>query len=111
MSPHRRPRRLIWIASPFTVWALHFVAVYSIQGLVCGRGWTTGAAWTGMGLATVLAFSAVAWIGLRARRESTAEDVAGEKKFSARLVAMLSLLTLVAMALTTLPMLLLHPCE
>jgi hypothetical protein len=110
MKALRRPRRLMWIASPFTVWGLHFVAVYSIQGLACGRGWTAGAAWLGMGLATLPAFAAVAWIGLHARRQAAA-DVAGEKRFAARLVAMLSLLALVAMALTTLPIPLLRPCE
>lgn len=111
MSGSRRPRRLSWIASPFIVWALHFVAVYSIQGLACARGWPMAGAWLGMGLATVPAFAAVAWIGLHARRQALAPEVPGEKKFAARLVAMLSLLALVAMAFTSLPVLLLQPCE
>ncbi|MGY1409528.1 hypothetical protein ACW5EG_08130 [Luteimonas sp. A611] len=111
MSAPRRQRRLSWIASPFVVWGLHFVAVYSIQGLACGRGWPVTGAWLGMGLATVPAFASVAWIGLHARRELLAPEVSGEKRFAAKVVAMLSLLALVAMAFTCLPMLLLQPCE
>ena len=111
MTRSRRPRRLLWIASPFAIWALHFVLVYSIQGLVCARGWAVAAAWAGMALVTLPAFVAVAWLGLRARRRAQAADVAGEKRFAARLVAMLSLLAALAMVFTILPALLLNPCE
>jgi uncharacterized membrane protein SirB2 len=111
VSAPRRPRRLSWIASPFVVWGLHFVAVYAIQGLACARGWPVAGAWLGMGLATAAAFAAVAWIGLHARREALAPEVPGEKRFAARVVAMLSLLALLAMAFTSLPVLLLQPCE
>jgi len=111
VSGLRGPWRLSWIASPFVVWALHFVAVYSIQGLACGRGWPVVGAWLGMGLATVPAFAAVAWIGLHARRELLAPEVPGEKRFAAKVVAMLSLLALMAMTFTSLPMLQLQPCE
>ena len=100
-----------WIASPFVVWGLHFVAVYSIQGLVCGRGWTAGAAWLGIGLSTLPAFAAVAWLGLDARRRTRDAAAPGEQRFAAKLVAMLSLLSLVAMVFTILPVTLLHPCE
>lgn len=111
MTRSRRPRRLSWIASPFVVWGLHFVAVYSIQGLVCGRGWPAAWAWAGMAAATLPAFAAVGWIGLRARRMARAAEAAGDKRFAARLVAMLSLLALLAMVFTIVPVLLLHPCE
>src|SRR5690606_19246891 len=60
VSAPRRQWRLTWIASPFVVWGLHFVAVYSIQGLACGRAWPVAGAWLGMGLATAPAFAAVA---------------------------------------------------
>jgi uncharacterized membrane protein SirB2 len=105
------PRRLTWIAGPFVVWGLHFLAVYSIQGLACGRGWPVAGAWLGMTLATVAAFAAVAWIGLRARRELLAREAPPEKRFAAKVVAMLSLLALVAIVFTSVPMLLLQPCE
>ena len=111
MSRSGRPKRLSWIASPFVAWGLHFVAVYSIQGLVCARGWPLAHAWLGMGLATLAAFAVVAWIGLRARHQAAAEANPGEQRFTARLVAMLCLLSLVAMAFTIAPALLLHPCE
>ena len=111
MSWWSRPKRLSWIASPFVVWGLHFVAVYSIQGLVCGRGWTAGAAWLGIGLSTLPAFAAVAWLGLDARRRTRDAAAPGEQRFAAKLVAMLSLLSLVAMVFTILPVTLLHPCE
>ncbi len=111
MSGSGRPKRLSWIASPFAIWGLHFVAVYSIQGLACARGWPASGAWAGIGMSTLAAFIAVAWIGLRARRLAGAADDPGEKRFAARLVAMLSLLSLVAMVFTILPVLLLHPCE
>ena len=111
MSGAGRPRRLSWIASPFAAWGLHFVTVYAIQGLACARGWAVADARLGIGLATLPAVAAVAWIGLRARREAAAEANPGEKRFAARLVAMLCLLSLLAMAFTIVPALLLHPCE
>lgn len=111
MSAPRRQWRLTWIASPFVVWGLHFVAVYSIQGLACGRAWPVAGAWLSMGLATAPAFAAVAWIGLHARRELLAPQQPGARRFAARVVAMLSLLALLAMVFTSLPMLLLQPCE
>lgn len=107
----RRPRRLSWIASPFLVWGLHFFAAYSLQGLACGRGWPDATAWLAIGGVTLPAFLAVAWIGLRARRGAAVPDSGDGRRFAARLVAMLSLLALLAMAFTTIPVLLLQPCE
>lgn len=111
MSWWSRPKRLSWIASPFVVWGLHFVAVYSIQGLVCGRGWPPGGAWLGIGLSTLVAFAAVAWLGLDARSRARDANLPGETRFTAKLVAMLSLFSLVAMVFTIVPVPLLHPCE
>ena len=111
MSGLSRPRRLSWIASPFLAWGLHFFVVYSLQGLVCGRGWSPASAWWGMGALTVAAFATVAWIGLRARRVVAAAGDDAGRRFTARMVAMLCVLALVAMGFTVLPALLLHPCE
>lgn len=111
MSGLSRPRRLLWIASPFLAWGLHFFAVYALQGLVCGRGWNVGAAWWGMGALTVAAFCALAWIAVRARRAARGAGEDAGRRFTARLVAMLCALALVAMGFTVLPALLLHPCE
>lgn len=68
------PWRLTGMAAPLAIWAAHFVAVYSLQGLACGEGWQrqrVGGAemvsWWLL-LATLLALAAIAWLGLRALR-------------------------------------------
>ena len=93
------------------VWALHFAAVYILQGLGCTRGWPDPATGIGLGASTVLAFAAVAWIGARAWRQLRGAGDVGQARFVARLVAILSLLAAVAIAFTSIPMFLLLPCE
>ncbi|WP_202844687.1 hypothetical protein [Luteimonas saliphila] len=106
-----RPRRFSWIAAPMAAWALHFAAVYILQGLGCARGWADGSTRIAMGASTALAFAAVAWIGTHAWRRLRAAGDAGETRFVARLVAILSLLAALAIAFTSLPMFLLLPCD
>ncbi|AKC85430.1 hypothetical protein [Pseudoxanthomonas suwonensis] len=108
------PWRLTGMAAPMAVWALHFVLVYSVQGLACAEGWNQpGARWTMLG-STVLALLAIAWLGLRARRAAAAADAPDaavrRRRFTALATALLSLLAAVAVLFTTVPILLLSPC-
>lgn len=104
-----RPRRFTRIAAPLLPWAIHFVAVYSLQGLVCARGWSQLAGQTGMIGMTVVALAAIASIGFHAwrgmRRESSAEAL-----FTARVTLYASGLSLVAVLFTATPLWLLAPC-
>lgn len=112
MATPSRPRRLSWIALPLLPWALHFVAIYSLQGLVCARGWSQPAGMGGMVVLTLMAFAAIAWIGVRAWRVVRTRD-AGQHGhlFAARVALLLSALSMVAVAFTAMPLLLLAPCE
>src|SRR5690606_36830620 len=109
MSGLSRPRRLSWIASPFLAWGLHFFVVYSLQALVCGRGWSPASAGWASGSPTVAAFAPVGWCGLRARRMVAAAGGDAGRRLTARMVAMLCGLALVPMGFTVLPAVLLHP--
>lgn len=114
MAGRLAPWRLTGMAAPMAVWALHFVLVYSVQGVACAEGWNPSAArWTMLG-STVLALAAIAWLGLRARRavaDAHAQDAAaGRRRFAALATALLSLLAAVAVLFTTVPILLLPPC-
>src|SRR5690606_19636744 len=66
------PWRLTGLAAPLAIWAAHFLAVYSMQGLACGEGWQRQrvaglemVSWWLL-LATLLALAAIAWMGARA---------------------------------------------
>lgn len=112
MATTSRPRRFSWIALPLVPWAVHFVAIYSLQGLVCARGWSQAAGQAGMVALTLLAFVAIAWIGLHAWRALHAEDADDDgRRFAARVALLLSALSMVAVAFTALPLLLLAPCQ
>ncbi|QDH71124.1 hypothetical protein [Marilutibacter alkalisoli] len=107
-----RRSRFGWIAAPMLPWALHFVAIYSLQGLVCARGWNQVGGVVGMLALTVLAWGATAWLGALGRRAlAAAADDPGATRFAARLVVWLSLLSAVAILFTALPVVLLAPCE
>jgi hypothetical protein len=112
MNAGLRRSRFGWIAAPMVPWALHFVAVYSLQGLVCARGWSQPAGVAGMIALTLLAWGVVAWLGVRGRRVlAGADDGPHGTRFAARLVVLLSVLSAVAVAFTVLPVLLLAPCQ
>lgn len=113
MARRIAPWRLTGIAMPMAVWALHFVVVYSLQGLACAGHVGRMAALAGMGATTVLAWLAIAWQGLRAlrARRAAADDVDGRRlRFAATLTALLALLAALAVLFTALPILLLPPC-
>ena len=117
------PYRLTGLAAPMAVWALHLVAVYSLQGVTCGEelanrriaGLETLTWWV---LAmTAAAFAARAWMGLRAlRARHVSEDdrssplLASRRRFTASVTALLSALSAVAVLFTTIPVLLLPGC-
>lgn len=112
MTAPSRMRRFSWIAAPMVWWALHFVSVYSLQGLVCARGWSEPAGIAVIALLTLAAWSAVAWNGLHGRRVlQVADDEPHGTRFAARLVTWLSVLSAVAITFTVLPVLLLPPCR
>ena len=119
LSPHR----LTGIAAPWTVWALHFVAVYSLQGVTCAEdvlrremAGAETASWILLGLG-VIALAATAWLGLRAWRawRSARRDVqpavaVRRQRFSSAVVMLSALLASVAIVFTTIPVLMLPPC-
>lgn len=106
-----RRSRFLWIAAPFLPWALHFFAIYAIQGLACGRGWSAAWTYAAMGALSLACMVAVGGIGARAWAQVRSSRARADAAMAARLVAMLSALSLLAIAMTTLPVLLLSPCE
>ncbi len=111
------------MAAPLALWALHFVAVYSLQGLACARQlWrtpvagleaTTWALW----LLTLLALAAIAVPGARAlqawrRARQAADGRAGSERmrFLWALTALAALLAAIAVVFTAIPIALLPTC-
>ncbi len=122
MSPaFLAPHRLTGIAAPLTVWALHLVVVYAMQGLACAQGWQR-TPWAGreavfwwLLLTTLVAAVAIVWLGLRAWRVSRAErgaqdDTARRRLFGARLTLASAAMALLAVAFTATPIFLLPTC-
>lgn len=117
------PYRLTGMAAPMAVWAVHLVAVYSLQGVACVEGLDrirfAGAealAWWLCGL-TAIALVAIAWMGLRAwrgwRTARPGSDVparAARRRFASAVTAALSVMSIVAVCFTTIPILLLPGC-
>ena len=125
------PWRLTGMATPLAVWAAHFLAVYIMQGLACAEGWQRErvagvemVTWWLL-LATLLAFAAIGWMGIRAlrcRRLAAFEvraaggahrplaAAARRRKFMAMLTALVAVVSFIAVAYTTIPVLLLPPC-
>lgn len=117
------PWRLTGIAAPMAVWALHLVAVYSLQGITCGQdlgnprlAGLPALAWWVLAL-TAACFAALAWLGLRAWRgwraanaDRSTPAIAARRRFGASVTAALSVLAAVAVLFTTIPVLLLPGC-
>lgn len=108
------PWKLVGIAAPMGVWALHFVAVYSLQGLTCAQGWNPRAGSLGMVALTVPALAAIVWLGMRgwkvARTSTSADAVARRTRFAAQATGLCALLAGVAVLFTLAPVLLLPAC-
>ncbi|GGK13601.1 hypothetical protein [Luteimonas terricola] len=125
MSSALSPYRLTGIGAPMAVWALHLVAVYSLQGVACAEGWdrlrfagVESLAWWLVAL-TAAALAALAWFGLRAWRgwhiarfgQSDAPPaLASRRRFAAAVTGALSVMAAVAVCFTTIPVLLLPGC-
>jgi len=124
MSDALSPWRLTGIAAPMAVWALHLVAVYSLQGVACAEGWDRirfagleALTWWLLAL-TLAALMALAWLGLRAWRGWQAACSGTEhpprqtarRRFSAAVTGALSAMAAVAVCFTTIPVLLLPGC-
>lgn len=117
------PLRLVGLAAPMAVWALHLLAVYVVQGVTCGQsfgnarvGGLEPLAWWVLAM-TAASLAALAWLGKRAWRahraaavERARPAVAGRRRFSAAVTAALSVLAAVAVLFTTIPVLLLPGC-
>ncbi|MCD9028838.1 hypothetical protein LDO26_11535 [Luteimonas sp. BDR2-5] len=111
------------MAAPLAVWALHFVAVYSLQGVACARQvWRTPVAglepvtWA-LALLTVLALAAIALPGaaaLRAWRRTRAADdgraAVRRERFLWALTALAALAATIAVLFTATPIALLPTC-
>ncbi len=113
------PYRLTGMAAPMTVWALHFVAAYAMQGLACAREWQR-LPWGGreavfwwLLLATLAALVAIAGLGLRAWRallRSADDHAVRNRRFATRVTLAASAMALLAVGFTATPIFLLPPC-
>lgn len=120
--------RLVVMAAPLGVWALHFVLVYSLTGLACVEAGVTrywlgvpaprGALllWTATALLMVGGMGVLAWREHRrlSAQLSTADDSARaaleRKCFSARVAVLLATVAAVAIAFTIIPVFVLPDC-
>lgn len=114
MGGFLRPSTLVGIAAPMGVWALHLVAVYSVQGLTCAEGWSPRAGfWTMLAL-TLPALAGIGWLGARAWRASRAatgaDAVSRRTRFAAQATGLCAILAAVAVLFTLAPVLLLPVC-
>lgn len=116
--------RLVTVALPLALWAVHFVVAYAAQGTACARGlWRMrvagleGVTW-GLLLATAAALAAVAWLATRAHRvrvaalRDPAEDALTRRtRFLSTLALLVAAIAAIAIVFTTLPILLLPTCR
>ena len=112
------------MSAPFVLWALHFVALYSLQGLACARQlWRTPVAgletmtWVLWAL-TALVLAAIAWEALRVwhiRRVLLAGDDTGRadhtrRRFMTTLGLLGAAVSALGVAFTAAPLALLPTC-
>lgn len=122
------PSRLVGMAAPPTVWAVHFVVVYGWVGLACSGAWDART-WLGVRLLiwmllawTLVALALTAWLGRRAHRmhrrieceleaaEDAAHPALARQCFTARVTTLLAGLAAIAIAFTAVPMFVLPDC-
>ena len=70
------PWRLTGMATPLVLWALHFVAVYSMQGLACAEDWQRQRAAAAPVAAGVAAGGAFGFAGFRTMYRSATKQAA-----------------------------------
>lgn len=127
LSPHR----LTGMTAPMLLWALHFVVVYSLQGVSCVEGWQhlrlggwAAVTWWLLGLTLAILVAQVA-LGVRALRawrkarrelerrepgQGHGQPPAPHRRFTAAATGALALLAVVATCFTAIPILLLPTC-
>lgn len=116
------PTRLTGVAAPMAVWALHFVAVYSVVGVGCEAGWQQGRTLGLSGLVwallavTVVCLALIVALGLRAwpawrAAETRADPRQRRVRFLAGASGALSAIAAIAVLFTALPILFLPPCQ
>ncbi|MCD9098335.1 hypothetical protein LU699_10420 [Luteimonas fraxinea] len=117
------PIGLTRMSMPLVVWALHFVVVYSLQGLACARAlWRAPVAgletmtWVLWAL-TLLALGVIALFGasaLRAwriaRAQTDGRTETSRLRFLTALSALVALIAAIGVAFTALPVALLPTC-
>ena len=126
MLERLRRNGLLTMAAPMTVWTLHFVAIYSLVGLACERGWTLHVVaglnmlvWQ-LAVLCAITLAVLAWLALRAARASKLDaaatspvgqdGVVKRRRFVARVTLALCLLAAVAVLFTTIPAFLVPTC-
>jgi hypothetical protein len=117
------PIGLTRMSMPLVVWALHFVMVYSLQGLACARTlWRTPVAgqdamtWVLWAL-TVLALGVIALFGASAlrvwriaRAQTDGRSGTTRLRFLTALSALVALIAAIGVVFTALPVALLPTC-
>lgn len=117
------PVGLTRMSMPLVVWALHFVVVYSLQGLACARAlWRAPVAgletmtWVLWAL-TVLALGVIALFGARAlrawriaRAQTDGRTETARLRFLTALSALVALIAAIGVVFTALPVALLPTC-
>ncbi len=121
-----RGYRLTEMAMPAVVWAVHFVAVYSMAGLACEQGWQRGriagletVTWLLAG-ATLLSWLVLAFIarsGWRGRAAQPGADDArcvrpdqARKRFLSTVTLAMAAIAALAVLFTVIPVFLLPTC-
>lgn len=116
-----RPDRLIGMTLPMVLWALHFVAVYSLAGIGCEQDWYrqrlagTNVLSLVLIVTTLAALVPIALLGWRAlhwqrqRPPSTSHDQPGPRLLI-WLTGVLAIVATVAVLFTATPIVLLPPC-
>lgn len=118
-----RPDRLTGMALPMIMWAVHFVAAYSLAGLGCEQGWQhqpligVNLLTASLVLLTVLILVIIIMIGLQAwwlcrnpDTRSETEPRARRARFLSTMTMVLSALAAIAVLFTATPIVMLPPC-
>ncbi len=118
----QRDSLIAMIAAPI-LWAVHFTLVYFAVALRCAVDFFSGE-WLGVstlgwtiGLLTVAAIAGIAVLGLlgyrrwRTSPEHSAPEPAGRQRFLALSALLLSILSIVGVIYTAIPMPLMAPCR
>lgn len=99
------------LLAPLLIWAGHFLFVYILTAVACARYPSAGAVLPILWLASAAALLLTGLLGRsfyrRLRRNGAATS---DRGLALRTGLMLSLVSLIAIAWTTLPTLFLHPC-